>query len=117
MLESLKVSYYKGFEEASIEFAKPTNNKSGSGLTLIVGPNNTGKTALLESITFKPPFLEKEKHHNLNSKIEIKFEGKDAIVFSSKDSRKEQFGTYKKYEHYLKDAFEIISIDRMELEH
>ena len=36
-----------------IEFAIPDNEKNGSGLTYIVGANNSGKTSVLEAMQFK----------------------------------------------------------------
>jgi DNA repair exonuclease SbcCD ATPase subunit len=48
MLKKLSIEYYKGFyEQQSIEFSIPNRKNEGSGLTLIVGPNNTGKTTII----------------------------------------------------------------------
>ena len=33
-----------------LNFALPDNKTPGSGLTIIVGPNNSGKTTIIESI-------------------------------------------------------------------
>ncbi len=50
-IKSLSVQRYKGFcKKTTVEFATPVNKKKGSGLTILVGPNNAGKTSLLEAL-------------------------------------------------------------------
>ncbi len=50
MLKSLTVEGYRGFAtEQSLRFAQP-NGKNGSGLTIVVGPNNGGKSTVMEAI-------------------------------------------------------------------
>jgi predicted ATP-dependent endonuclease of OLD family len=45
-----QISGYKGFATSqTIEFAIP-NGQPGSGLTILVGPNNSGKSSLLEAL-------------------------------------------------------------------
>ncbi len=45
------IRYFRGFqEEQSLIFAKSVSDKIGSGITYIVGPNNSGKTTLIESL-------------------------------------------------------------------
>jgi predicted ATP-dependent endonuclease of OLD family len=49
-IRQLKIQNFKGyFEEQILNFAMPDGRK-GSGLTVIVGPNNTGKTSTLEAM-------------------------------------------------------------------
>jgi predicted ATP-dependent endonuclease of OLD family len=49
LLEKLSIENYKGFGASqSIEFGQP--GKIGSGLTILVGPNNGGKTTVLKTI-------------------------------------------------------------------
>jgi predicted ATP-dependent endonuclease of OLD family len=78
MLKKLTIEHYKGFyEEQSVDFAEPDNEKNGSGLTVIVGPNNTGKTTLLECLLFatnihQRKFEKSERHTNDSPKITIK---------------------------------------------
>ena len=49
-LEKLSVTGYRGFEKLQhLRLAVPSD-EPGSGLTIVVGPNNGGKSALLESI-------------------------------------------------------------------
>ena len=80
-LETLRIEHYKGFfEEETLEFAIPDGKNPGSGLTLIVGPNNAGKTTLLEALLLGESggplskgkrFTEFERHPNDNPKITI----------------------------------------------
>ena len=50
-LVSLTVDGYRGFaQEQTLRFAKPTGT-IGSGLTVLVGPNNGGKSTVLEALT------------------------------------------------------------------
>src|SRR5579863_1721118 len=74
MLKKLSIEHYKGFyEEQSLSFALPHDNLEGSGLTLIVGPNNTGKTTVIESLLLNSDkkFKESERHKELPPKITI----------------------------------------------
>lgn len=49
-LKSLEIHGYRGFAEAEIvNFALP-NNERGSGLTILVGPNNAGKSTIIEAL-------------------------------------------------------------------
>jgi len=52
MLKKIEVLGFRGFGTLeSIELALP-NGKDGSGLTILVGSNNSGKTSILEAIKF-----------------------------------------------------------------
>ena len=71
-LETLKIKHYKGFyDEETVEFAIPDGENPGSGLTLIVGPNNSGKTTLLEALLLEGRVTESERHHNISPRITI----------------------------------------------
>lgn len=49
-LENIKIIGYRGFKElGSLDFAIP-NGTEGSGLTIITGPNNSGKSSILECL-------------------------------------------------------------------
>lgn len=51
MLSSIEISGFRGFSQAQgLRLAVPQPGKPGSGLTFIVGPNNGGKSTVLESI-------------------------------------------------------------------
>lgn len=80
-LVELKIKNYRGFfTEQNISFAQP-NNKNGGGLTLIVGPNNTGKTSIIESltITIEKRFNKGERHSNADPEITIKSDSATTI--------------------------------------
>lgn len=52
MFKYIKIKGFRGFgEEEVISFSLP-NSKLGSGLTVLVGPNNSGKTTILEAIRY-----------------------------------------------------------------
>jgi len=74
-LKRLIIEHFRGFyEPQSLEFAIPSG-KSGSGLTVIVGPNNSGKSTVLEAIKRfvknDPQFKEGERHNNYNVRLGI----------------------------------------------
>lgn len=49
MISSIKIKGFRGFaEEQELKLSKP-NGEEGSGLTVIVGPNNGGKSTIIES--------------------------------------------------------------------
>ena len=49
-IASLEIKGLRGFaEEQTLRFARPSN-KVGSGLTILVGPNNGGKSTIVESL-------------------------------------------------------------------
>lgn len=59
-IKNLKIKGLRGFaEETNINFAIPDNKNIGSGLTVLVGPNNSGKSTIIEAI------------HMLNSNSDI----------------------------------------------
>lgn len=59
-IKRLTIEGLRGFsEETNINFAMPDNVTPGSGLTVLVGPNNSGKSTIIESI------------HLLNSNTDI----------------------------------------------
>ena len=81
-LKTLKIEHYKGFfEEETLEFAVPDRKTPGSGLTLIVGQNNSGKTTIIESLLLGKDdegvtdrgtrFRGSERHFNFPPRITI----------------------------------------------
>jgi predicted ATPase len=86
ILQGLKVLGYRGFaSEQSLAFATP-NGKRGSGLTVIVGPNNSGKSSLIEVISFlRAPgraieFTEGQKNAATNGQVRIEFATDSAVM-------------------------------------
>jgi predicted ATP-dependent endonuclease of OLD family len=77
-LNSLEVEHFKGFyEKEKIEFAIPDNINKGSGLTIITGQNNAGKSTLLETLLInKHDRLEKSARHLIKKPV-IKINSND----------------------------------------
>ena len=50
-LRSLRIENYRGFEKCNMEFGQPVAEHQGSGLTILVGPNNSGKTTVIEALS------------------------------------------------------------------
>src|SRR5215204_2318043 len=50
MIHQLPIEHFRGFyERRTVTFAVPSGNPA-SGLTVLVGPNNSGKTTVVEAI-------------------------------------------------------------------
>jgi len=74
MLKRLSIEHFKGFyDRQTVDFAIPDQENGGSGLTLIVGPNNAGKTTIIESLLFNTEkrLKESERHPDRSPTIEI----------------------------------------------
>jgi predicted ATP-dependent endonuclease of OLD family len=77
-ISSLKVSGFRGFgSEQTLHLAVP-NGQPGSGLTLVVGPNNSGKSTLVEAIMAvsqyegtAPTFSEGKRNTDAGSRVSI----------------------------------------------
>jgi len=64
-IQSVSIENYRGFyEKRSISFAQP-NAAVGSGLTVLVGPNNSGKSPVLNAIrlVLQPRQVDQEHRH------------------------------------------------------
>lgn len=72
MLKTIQIENFLGFKKSKlIEFSFP-NGKIGSGLTIFVGENNSGKSSIFEAIKKLKKdsrFLPKERHRNQNPTI------------------------------------------------
>lgn len=85
MIEYLEIEHFKGFfESEKLSFSEYTG-LPGSGLTLIIGPNNTGKTTVIEALLINTDkkFKESERHPGHPPKIIIKPKDKDALTFTN----------------------------------
>jgi predicted ATP-dependent endonuclease of OLD family len=49
-LQNIKITNYRGFYETEKIVLAIPNGKEGSGLTVVVGPNNSGKTTVFEAL-------------------------------------------------------------------
>lgn len=90
MIRSLKIHGLRGFgEERTINFTIP-NGSTGSGLTILVGSNNTGKTTILEALrSFNSPVENppsfSERKRNLkceNGRIHLELKTETGDVFA-----------------------------------
>ena len=78
MIKELYISGLRGFGEAqTINFAIPDKVNRGSGLTVITGSNNSGKTTIIEAIrSFNsdeaPSFSEGKRNILTKERVEIK---------------------------------------------
>lgn len=79
-LLSISVHGYRGFAEpATLKLAVP-DGRPGSGLTLLVGPNNGGKSTVLEAMQFlqrtdePPPMTEGRRNAAAGGRILIEYE-------------------------------------------
>ncbi|HEY3361646.1 MAG TPA: AAA family ATPase [Methanosarcina sp.] len=76
MISSIKIKGFRGFaEEQELKLSKP-NGKKGSGLTVIVGPNNGGKSTIIESFKAMSlgtdiSFAEGQRNEEAGSVVEI----------------------------------------------
>ena len=71
ILQRLWIENYLVFKEKQlINFAIPNGLQTGSGLTVIVGPNNTGKTSILKAIIgYKDQEVMIEQNRSFNSTL------------------------------------------------
>lgn len=76
MIKSLSIEGFRGFgKKQMIKFAA-SNGKIGSGITFLVGPNNSGKTTILEALRLfnftehnYPSISEGKRNHNKGGKV------------------------------------------------
>ncbi|MDN6865900.1 MULTISPECIES: ATP-dependent endonuclease [Pseudomonas] len=76
-LERVEIHGYRGFKhKAHLEFAVP-NGKLGSGFTIITGPNNSGKSSILECLKARSghesPSFTSGTRNSATDLVEIKF--------------------------------------------
>lgn len=76
-LQELKISGYRGFATSqAMEFAVP-NGEAGSGLTLITGSNNSGKSSIIEALRARgghqPPSFTTGMRNGVLDEVEISY--------------------------------------------
>jgi predicted ATP-dependent endonuclease of OLD family len=80
MISSIKIKGFRGFaEEQELKLSKPEIGKPGSGLTVIVGPNNGGKSTIIESFNVMAQksdkdFTEGQRNKRAGDRVEIVLE-------------------------------------------
>jgi predicted ATP-dependent endonuclease of OLD family len=102
ILEEISIKNFMGFIEANMSFAQPNGNK-GSGLTIITGPNNSGKTSILEALQ---DWLYRDDHLEINN-------NNTDIRVNNKTSN--EFNKYKfnKYNDNLQQGVGILGKDHI----
>lgn len=76
MISSIKIKGFRGFaEEQELKLSKP-NGEKGSGLTVIIGPNNGGKSTVIESFKAMASlsnisFTEGQRNKKAGDRVEI----------------------------------------------
>ena len=91
MLKKVSINGLRGFGETeTINFSLP-NGKEGSGLNIIVGPNNTGKTTIIEAIKFFN--LDKEHISFSEGKRNIRNNNKIDILYYDENEQKMEIHT------------------------
>lgn len=86
-IKELKIQGFRGFSnEETVTFAQP-NGEPGSGLTILVGPNNSGKSSIAESVMAvtqrsnrTPTFSEGKRNVSADSRVKISIADKDGNV-------------------------------------
>lgn len=80
-LKKIIISGFRGFSAVQeLQFSQP-NGELGSGLTVLVGPNNAGKSSVVEAVTavtqrenVRPTFSEGKRNVKAGSKVKITIE-------------------------------------------
>ncbi|MFS6938021.1 ATP-dependent nuclease [Neisseria animaloris] len=115
-LQFMKILAYRGFQqEQEIKFAIPKQNfvTEGSGLTIITGSNNAGKSSIIECLKaregYNPPSFPNGVRNSLIDKVKIEylFDGgcKDILMSVHKGSSETKF----EGEKYEKKIFVVPS--------
>jgi len=89
-MDKMTVKGLRGFaSEQALEFGKP-NGDPGGGLTILVGPNNGGKSTLIEGLQAlaqpgnTPPTFSEGKRNGIDGFVRISAELSDGHVFTLK---------------------------------
>lgn len=89
-VKSLIVSGYRGFAQPQeITFAIPNNTNEGSGLTFLLGANNSGKSAFLEALKFfaghsTPELNGSQRNIKTSKKVHIELKYLDSLIATLK---------------------------------
>lgn len=88
MIKELSISGFRGFGQTqTVKFSIPDQEHIGSGLTIITGANNAGKTTIIESIrafngSDSPSFSEGRRNHLTDGKITLTLTDEESKTYS-----------------------------------
>ena len=88
MIKELSISGFRGFGQAqTVKFSIPDQESVGSGLTIITGANNAGKTTIIESIrafngTDSPSFSEGRRNNLTGGKVTLTLTDEESNTYS-----------------------------------
>ena len=90
--KQLRIKGYRGFSKEQILNLAEPSGESGSGLTIIVGPNNSGKSTIYEaikaiSLNSAPSFTEGKRNIKAGDKIAIVLSNSDGNFISLKTNQ------------------------------
>lgn len=93
----LEMEFFRGFadKDNTIVFARP-NGEAGSGITYLVGPNNTGKTSVFEAIKkfkVRRKLDLKDKHNGNSSKFKVRYTTIDGKIMEGDMTTKGNLST------------------------
>lgn len=118
-IKQLKIKGFRGFQTSqTLSFALP-NGQIGSGLTVLVGPNNSGKSTIIEALSavtsrhYQTPSFSVGKRNVLSGDfidIEITTSASDNSLFSLVSSQKGSSETKFVDENNLKQALNVFSL-------
>ena len=88
MIKELSISGFRGFGELqTVCFSLPDGKSFGSGLTIITGANNSGKTTIIESIKAfngdnAPAFSEGKRNNSTDGLVSLKLLDENDTLYS-----------------------------------
>lgn len=111
MIKEISISGFRGFGiSQTVQFAMPDNENLGSGLTIITGANNSGKTTIIEAIrafnsSDSPSFSEGRRNAQTNGKVYLTMIDEFGKEYSIKSIEGEGSSTEKSektnFHHYI----------------
>lgn len=89
MIKALSIKGFRGFaEKRTLQFSIPNGETCGSGLSVIVGANNSGKTTVLEAIrafnipgTATPSFSEGRRNSKAGRKVYLELQDENGAIY------------------------------------
>lgn len=110
-IKKLTIEGFRGYsKETEINFAIPDGNNYGSGLTVLVGPNNSGKSTIIEAIhllSINSSIIPNSSRNSLNQG-KVKIEAVDNIgnVYSLQSTSNEGAFVERKYNNITQEYWD-----------